>query len=109
MQDPAENYMDEESRGLYDRYRNEKQRGESGFYDVDEYLSIIASYGIYENYKGARDVMREARERYPESSELRIKEAELLMEDGYAQRALELLAEAEKVESYFYEMHLVRG
>ncbi len=109
MQDPAENYMDEESRGLYDRYRKEKERGESGFYDVDEYLSIIASYGIYENYKGARDVMREARERYPESSELRIKEAELLMEDGYAQRALELLAEAEKVESYFYELHLIRG
>lgn len=109
MQDPAENYMDEESRGLYDRYRGEKQRGESGFYDVDEYLSIIASYGIYENLQGARDVLREARERYPEASELRIKEAELLMEDGQAQRALELLAEAEKVESYFYELHLVRG
>lgn len=109
MQDPAENYMDEESRGLYDRYREEKQREESGFYDVDEYLSIIASYGIYENHKGARDVLREARERYPESSELRIKEAELLMEDGQAQRALELLAEAEKVESYFYELHLIRG
>ena len=109
MQDPAENYMDEESRALYDRYREEKQKGISGFYDVDEYLSIIASYGIYENYKGARNVMREARERYPESSELRLKEAELLMEDGYAQRALELLAEAEKVESYFYELHLIRG
>lgn len=109
MLDSPENYMDEESRELYDRYRGEKQRGESGFYDVDEYLSLIASYGIYENYQGARDVMREARERYPESSELRIKEAELLMEDGQAQRALELLAEAEKVESYFYELHLIRG
>lgn len=109
MQDSAENYMDEESRELYQRYRRERQEGTSGFYDVDEYLSIIAAYGLYDNYPGALEVVREARERYPESSELCIKEAEILMENGQAQRALELLAEAEEVESYFYELHLIRG
>lgn len=109
MQDSIENYLDEESSRLFERYRREEEAGQTGFYDVDEYVSLISTLMLHEDLSHARRLLREARERYPMAVELKLKEAELCLEDGKSESALILAEEVERVESYLFELYLIKG
>lgn len=109
MEDSWENYMDEESKRLLERYEKELDSGGLGFFDVDEYVVLIDSLMMRSQLTEAVQLVQLARKQYPEASELKVKQAELSLENRFYQQSLMLLQEVEDVEPYLYELYLVRG
>lgn len=109
MVDSIDNYLDEEASRLFKRYQDDCRNGASGFYDADEYASVVSTLMLYEDFPQAMQVLGQARERFPSSVELKLKQAELDLEAGFSRQALAIIEDLERVEPYLFEVHLVKG
>lgn len=109
MEDSLEDYMDEEVSRLLERYRQESLSRKFGFYDVDEYVSLIEAYIWQADFKKAKEVLSIAKEQYPDAAELTVKEAEICLETDRFDQALLLLLTVERVDPYLYDCYIVKG
>ena len=101
--------MDPDALRLFERFVDEEERGVSGFYDVDEFVSLVETCIIFGNMDKARRILRKARLQYPEAVDLKLKEAELCLETDRFEKALLLLEEIERIEPYLSEIYILRG
>lgn len=109
MEDSLEDYMDEETARLLERYTEESAFGHFGFYDVDEYVALIDAYIWNADLVKAKEVLARAKTQYPQAVELKLKDAEICLETDLFEHALKLLAEVESVEPYLYDAYIVKG
>lgn len=109
LEDSLEDYMDEETARLLERYKRQSDTGNVGFYDVDEYVEIIDAYIWSGDLNKATEVLTLAQGQYPEAVELKLKNAEICLEMNFLERSLQLLAEVEQVEPYLYDSYIVKG
>ncbi|MCM1041226.1 MAG: hypothetical protein NC396_02200 [Bacteroides sp.] len=109
MEDSLEDYMDEETSRLLERYTQESASGNLGFYDVDEYVALIDAYIWNGDLTKAMGVLSLAKGQYPEAVELKLKHAEICLEMDFLDQSLQLLAEVERVEPYLYDSYIVKG
>lgn len=101
--------MDEEARRLFAHYQEMEAEGTLGFFDVDEYVTVIEAYICQSDFQKAGEVLRRAQSHYPEAVELKLKEAEIFLETDVFDKALALIAEVEEVEPYFYDAYILKG
>lgn len=101
--------MDEETARLLERYTQQSESGNIGFYDVDEYVELIDAYIWSGELNKATGVLTRAQDQYPEAVELKLKQAEICLEMDLLDRALQLISEVEQVEPYIYDTYIVKG
>ena len=109
MEDSLEDYMDEETARLLDRFTQQSAAGNLGFYDVDEYVELIDAFIWSGDLNKATEVLTLAQGQYPEAVELKLKHAEICLEMDFLDRALQLISEVEEVEPYLYDSYIVKG
>ena len=109
MVDSFDEYLDPDSIQLFNRYVAEEEKGKTGFYDVDEYISLIETCIVFGDMQKGQRILRKARAQYPEAVDLKLKEAELYLETDCFEKALRLLEEVENIEPYLSEIYILRG
>lgn len=109
MIDSFDEYLDPDALRLFNRFVDEEEKGVNGFYDVDEYVSLIETCIIFGNMHKAQRILNKARQQYPEAVDLKLKDAELCLETDRFEKALLYLEEIEKVEPYLSEIYILRG
>lgn len=109
MEDSLEDYMDEETARLLERFTQQSATGNLGFYDVDEYVELIDAFIWSGDLNKATEVFTLAQGQYPEAVELKLKHAEICLEMDFLDRALQLISEVEEVEPYLYDCYIVKG
>lgn len=83
--------FDDEVRALVLDFENTVLKGESQFYDVDELEVIIDYYFEVNDLKPLEEAVRYAEELYPDSTEIRLRRAHLMMSHEQYKQALAML------------------
>jgi tetratricopeptide (TPR) repeat protein len=109
--DPGQNnfFEEEEYSDIINRYKDMLRKNRSCFFDIYEFENIIDYYILNNDYKSALKSVRTALSQHPYSISLKLKHAQVLIEDKKSKTALGILNEIEKVDSHNFEFHLIKG
>jgi tetratricopeptide (TPR) repeat protein len=102
-------FEEEEYSDIINRYKDMLRKNRSCFFDIYEFENIIDYYILNNDYKSALKSARTGLNQHPYSTSLKLKYAQVLIEDRKSKTALEILNEIEKVDSHNFEFHLVKG
>ena len=102
-------FEEEEYSDIINRYKDMLRKNRSCYFDLYEFENIIDYYIHNNDYKSALRSVRIGLNQHPYSISLKLKYAQILVEDRKAKIALDILADIEKVDSYNYEFHLIKG
>jgi len=94
---------------LTHRFEEMVAKGDSSYYEVDDLEMLLDHYIVNHRLEMAFKVVEVAREQYPNTSQLSIKEAELLSMTDKHQEALELLKAIEMLEGFNPEYYLTKA
>lgn len=109
MEDILDDFFDQDSLRLLDRFNEEFERGEIGFYDADEYVMLGSDLITLGEFEKAEFLLDRAMEQCPTSVEIKLKRAELSLEMDRFDDCLRRLAEIEEIEPYIHEIFLIKG
>ena len=98
MEENFDGYRDELEASVR-RYKNMLKNKESYYFDVFEFEHIIDFFMDKNDYQSAGEVLSYALNQHPHSIELQIKNAHVLIHQGYPVKALKLLEKIEKIEA----------
>jgi len=109
--DPDQNsfFEEEEYSDIINRYKDMLRKNRSCFFDIYEFENIIDYYILNNDYKSALKLVGTGLNQHPYSISLKLKYAQVLIEDNKSKTALEILNEIEKVDSHNFEFHLIKG
>ncbi len=109
--DPDQNsfFEEEEYSDIINRYKDMLRKNRSCFFDIYEFENIIDYYILNNDYKSALKSVKTGLNQHPYSISLKLKYAQVLIEDKKSKTALEILNEIEKVDSHNFEFHLIKG
>lgn len=102
-------FEEEEYSKIINRYKDMLSKNRSYYFDLYEFENIIDYYINSNDYKSALRSVRIGLSQHPYSISLKLKYAQILIEDRKAKTALNILADIEKADSYNYEFHLIKG
>jgi tetratricopeptide (TPR) repeat protein len=102
-------FEEEDYSDMINRFKDMLRRNGSCYFDLYEFENIIDYYINNNDYKSALQSVRIGLSQHPYSLSLKLKYAQVLVEDRKAKIALDLLADIEKVDSYNYEFYLIKG
>ena len=102
-------FEEEEYSDIINRFKDMLKKNRSCYFDLYEFENIIDYYINNNDYKSALQSVRIGLGQHPYSSSLKLKYAQVLVEDRKAKIALDILADIEKVDSYNYEFYLIKG
>ena len=108
-QDQNSFFEEEEYSDIINRYKDMLRKNRSCFFDIYEFENIIDYYILNNDYKSALKSVRTGLNQHPYSISLKLKYAQVLIEDKKSKTALEILNEIEKVDSHNFEFHLMKG
>jgi tetratricopeptide (TPR) repeat protein len=94
---------------IVQKYEDMLRQRKSFFFDVVDFEYIIDFYLNSDNAKQAAEAVRIASQIHPNSSEIQIRKAELLVINGNFKKALQLLQLLIKIESDSAEVHFLMG
>lgn len=100
---------DDEALGLLKRYHEMRTASKVLFFDQFEFEGIIEYYLNEYNYKEAMEAAVLALQQHPDSSVIKIKFIQILIETGKPSRALRMIRQIEKAEVSNYQIWLFRG
>lgn len=107
MHDEELNHQDEKELSLLiERYELMEAREEATFFDLSEFEALIEHYLLYGKHNRARIVLRYARELYPESLGLQLRDAQILAGSGELDHAIPRLLNLLAFEPQNEEIHL---
>lgn len=104
-----EDKSSEEVSSLIKRYERMLARHENYFFDLDEFLDIIAFYTDNYQYYKALSVVDTAIKQYPFSTEILILKANILFRKENYKESLQILSKIEPMESQNPEFHFLKG
>lgn len=107
--DPGNFFEEEEYSDIINRYKDMLKKNKSCFFDIYEFENIIDYYILNSDYKSALKSVRTGLNQHPYSISLKLKHAQILIEDKKSQVALRILNDIEIVDSYNFEIHLLKG
>lgn len=109
--DPNQNnfFEEEEYSDIINRYKDMLRKNRSCFFDIYEFENIVDYYILNNDYKSALKSVRTGLNQHPYSVSLKLKHAQVLVEDKKPETALGILNEIEKVDSHNFEFHLIKG
>ncbi|UCH13837.1 MAG: tetratricopeptide repeat protein [Bacteroidales bacterium] len=107
--DPGSFLEEEEYSDIINRYKDMLKKNKSCFFDIYEFENIIDYYILNSDYKAALKSVRTGLDQHPYSISLKLKHAQILIEDKKPQVALKILNDIEIVDSYNFEIHLLKG
>jgi len=102
-------FEEEEYSDIINRYKDMLRKNRSCYFDLYEFENIIDYYINNNDYKSALRSVRLGLNQHPYSISLKLKYAQILIEDRKAKTALDILTDIEKVDSYNFEFHLIKG
>jgi tetratricopeptide (TPR) repeat protein len=102
-------FEEEEYSDIINRYKDMLRKNRSCFFDIYEFENIIDYYILNNDYKSALKSVRTGLNQHPYSISLKLKHAQVLVEDKKPKTALGILNEIEKVDSHNFEFHLIKG
>jgi tetratricopeptide (TPR) repeat protein len=102
-------FHDEESNELVSRYEEMLKSNRKYFFDVFEFESIIDYYIDTNKANNALSVVKFAAQQHPNSLNLQLKEAQVLIDKGLAAQALKVITQVEIIESTNSDVFLIKG
>jgi len=102
-------FHDEESNDLVNRYEEMLKSNRKYFFDVFEFESIIDYYIDTDKTNNALNVVKFASQQHPNSVNLQLKEAQVLIDKGLAGQALKVIEHVEFIESSNSDVYLIKG
>ena len=110
MSEDFEKYFEE--RDIFEvvaRFQDMLEHNRSCFFDLFEFENIIDYYIDKEEYSDALKANVIALAQYPFAISLKLRHAKILCEKNSIPAALQILHEIETIESYNFELHLIKG
>ncbi len=102
-------FHDEESNELVNRYEEMLKSNKQYFFDVFEFETIIDYYIDINKANYALNVVKFASQQHPNSINIQLKEAQVLIDKGLAAQALKLIDQLQKIESSNSDVYLIKG
>lgn len=102
-------FQDDESNELISRYEEMLKSDKQYFFDVFEFETIIDYYIDVNKSNYALNVVRFASQQHPNSINIQLKEAQVLIDKGLAAQALKVIEQLELIESTNSDVHLIKG
>ncbi len=110
MEPDQDNFFEEEEYSeIINRYKDMLRKNRSCFFDIYEFENIIDYYILNNDYKSALKSARTGLNQHPYSISLKLRYAQILIEDRKSKAAIEILNEIEKTDSHNFEFHLTKG
>lgn len=103
------NYDDYHFIEVINRFRDMQKMNRVGFFDVYEFENIIDYYIEQRDFKNAKDAAKIGINQHPNSSLLKLKFAQILVENGKPSEGLSILRSVESLEINNYELFLAKG
>jgi hypothetical protein len=97
---------EEEQKQCVERYELMVRDGQRSYFDVEEFSLIIGHYLDANDVKRAREVLDFAYAQHPGSVDLRFWEAQVMINTGKLNKALEILDGLQKLEPFDPDIHL---
>jgi len=110
MNDNYDSFIDEE--GLFEsinRFEEMVNRNSSCYFDVYEFENIIDYYLDQHNFGNATAAIERGLKQHPYSSSLKLRLAQIYIQNGKPSKGLQCLREIEPVESTNFELYLLKG
>jgi tetratricopeptide (TPR) repeat protein len=101
-----------EEEGLFEsinRFEEMIRRNEVCYFDVFEFENIVDYYLEQHNYNNAISAIEKGLKQHPYSSSLKLRLAQIHIQNGKPSEGLHCLKEIEPVESSNYELYLLKG
>ena len=102
-------FHDEEYSELVNRYEDMLKRKTKYFFDVYEFESIIDYYIDSNKANNALNAVKFAAQQHPNSINIQLKKAQVLVDKGQASQALQVLDPLERIESSDSDLYLIKG
>lgn len=102
-------FHDEESSELVNRYEEMLKTNNQYFFDVFEFENIIDYYIDTNKANNALNVVQFATKLHPNSINIQIKKAQVLIDKGLAAQALRVIESVEIIESSNSDVYLIKG
>jgi len=102
-------FHDEESNELVNRYEEMLKSNTQYFFDVFEFESIIDYYIDTNKSNNALNAVKFAAKQHPNSVNLQLKKAQVLIDKGLASQALKVIEQVEYIESSNSDVYLIKG
>ncbi len=103
------NYDDYHFIDVINRFRDMQKMNRVGFFDIYEFENIIDYYIEQRDFKNAKDAAKIGINQHPNSSLLKLKFAQILIENGKPSEGLNILRSVEMLEYNNYELFLIKG
>ncbi|MFO8053712.1 MAG: tetratricopeptide repeat protein [Bacteroidales bacterium] len=100
MKNEWEYWNDNERNALIDLFEQMLKRGDTLFFDVDDFVSIIDHYMDMASLEMAKVALKHAIKLHPESVVFQVKKAQLLAYSDNAEQALSMLSVVENLEPF---------
>ena len=94
---------------LVERYERMIQEGQLYFFDVEEFEELIDHYLDTQNNKKAQEVLSMAKSQHPSTTDLLLREAELLAASDKHKKAIEIIEQLELLERSNTELLIVKA
>lgn len=102
-------YHEEEYDELLNKWEDMLKNKKKYFFDVFEFENIIDYYIDIDKANNALKAINLASEQHPNSINIQIKKAQVLIDKGYASQALKIIENIELIESSNSDVYIVKG
>lgn len=109
MHDDFEGYDSSDFEWLVNRYEDMIERKDQYFFDVSEFENIIDYYIDNNRSSSALSVVNYATRIHPQSINLQLKKAQVLLDKGFIKECLQILKKIEKIEPSNSDIFLTKG
>jgi tetratricopeptide (TPR) repeat protein len=109
MNEERENTYDEEYDAIVKRYEDMLKKKKHFFFDVHEFEDIIDYYLDMNEFSNAANAVDHAIKQHPDSSIIKVKWAQILIDEGKPFQALKLLNKIEQVESNNEDLYILKA
>ncbi len=109
MNEEKDNYRDEEILEAVNRFRRSLISGRSRYFDVSEFEGIVEQLLEEGDIQASEIAAKQGIKIHPNSIPLQLKYAQILINKGLYEKALDYIKAAEKVDSNNADVHLLKG